>query len=406
MGERDRLRIRMLGGCSLSYGDRTIDDNRRPIGKPWLLLEYLVTFRNRHIPFEELIGLLYPDGGGSNPTGALKTLVYRMRAMLEELGLPDSREVVLVSRGSYAWNTGVPMELDADLFEQACQRASAAGALPEERLAACREAAGLYRGDFLDRSAGERWVLPLASYYRNLYKHTVHTALELLESGEQWEELAALCTQAIKVDGYDESFHFHLVRALTRMGQPEEALERYKRMHTLFYTELGVTPPAEVTALYQDICRERRRQAGGDGTEEDLESISRLLLRGGAVCGAFLCEPEVFREIYNLEARAVARAHRQLYLALLSAEMRDGSQPPLQLLNAYMDRLADCLRESLRRGDVVSRYSANQYLLLLPTPTAESGRLALGRIITHFVEKYPRCPLLLRPSIRAIDQVT
>ena len=118
----EKLRICMLGGCSLSYGDRTVDDSRQHARKPWLLLEYLVTFRNREIPLEELADLLYPEGGGTG--GALKTLVYRVRSLLEELGTPDSREIIVVSRGSYAWNTGTPLELDTDRFELACQRAA------------------------------------------------------------------------------------------------------------------------------------------------------------------------------------------------------------------------------------------------------------------------------------------
>ena len=65
----EKLRICMLGGCSLSYGDRTVDDSRQHARKPWLLLEYLVTFRNREIPLEELADLLYPEGGGSGGAG-------------------------------------------------------------------------------------------------------------------------------------------------------------------------------------------------------------------------------------------------------------------------------------------------------------------------------------------------
>ena len=44
-------------------------------------------------------------------------------------------------------------------------------------------------------------------------------------------------------------------------------------------------------------------------------------------------------------------------------------------------------------------------MLLLPTPSKEAGLLALGRIISRFLERYPRCPLLLRPGIREIDQL-
>src|SRR5699024_4185184 len=77
------LRVSMLGGCSIAWGGRTIDDVSYRSRKPWLLLEYLITFRNRDISQEELVDLLYPNEKGANPTGALKTLVYRVRSMLE-----------------------------------------------------------------------------------------------------------------------------------------------------------------------------------------------------------------------------------------------------------------------------------------------------------------------------------
>ena len=54
---------------------------------------------------------------------------------------------------------------------------------------------------------------------------------------------------------------------------------------------------------------------------------------------------------------------------------------------------------------MVTQYSASQYLLLLPAPSPEKGQLALDRILANFTEKYPRCPLLLRTSIRAVDAV-
>ena len=394
------LHINMLGGCSLSYGDSSIDDARYHAKKPWTLLEYLIAFRSREIPLEELADLLYAGEGGASPTGALKTLVYRARMMLEELGVPNGKDMILAARGSYAWNNSVPIALDVDRFELACQRVSSPGLLPEEKLSVCLEALELYRGDFLPQSAGEKWVMELSAYYHSLYVHLVQTAVEQLFARERWEEAAAVCARATAIDAYQASFHFHLVRALVRTGRRRQALEQYRRMYALFCTELGAAPSAEMAALYREIG-----QAGaGTGGEPagDLTAVSSFLLREDPLAGAFFCELEVFRNIYLLESRAVTRSRQGVCLALLSASMRDGTPPPLKLLNDYMDKLAECIQTTLRRGDVVSKYSVSQYVLLLPAPTAESGALALGRVISRFVERYPRCPLLLRPSVQAI----
>ena len=393
----------MLGGCSLSYGDRTVDGVNYHTKKPWVLLAYLIAFRSREIPVEELMDLLYPGEGGANPSGALKTLVYRVRTMLEELGLPDSRDMILVTRGSYAWNTSVPMVLDADRFELACQRSADPWITPEEKLKICLEAADLYKGDFLAKSVGEGWVASLSAYYHSMYVHLVQTTIGLLMSRDRWEEVISICSQAILIDGYEEYFYYYLIRGLVKTGRIQQALEQYKRMYNIFYTELGVTPSAELAALYREICRESGRSAKREVS--DLPSISRFLLQDDRISGAFFCELEVFKDIYSLEARSVARSKRGVYLALISASMRDGSVPPLKMLNNYMDKLGDCIQSTLRRGDVVSKYSISQYILLLPTSSSENGRLALGRITSRFLEKYPRCPLVLRTGIQEIEAV-
>lgn len=405
MSDKPILQIRMLGGCSLTYGEKTISDANYHLKKPWMLLAYLITFRSQEIPIGELINLLYPGEEGSRPTGALKTLVYRVREILEELGIPDSREMILVTRGSYAWNASVPVQLDTDLFELACQRSGSAWLSPEERLELCMSALALYRGDFLTKAAGERWVNQLIPCYHSMYVRLVQTAAGLLAEQERWEEVIQICGRAIQIDGYEEKFYYYLIRGLIRTGQTQQALERYKRMYSVFYTELGVPPSSEMTELYQEIVQERR--GGGDPArrEEDLAAISSFLLREDRLTGAFFCELEVFTDIYNLEARSAARSGRKVYLAMVSASMRDATVPPLRMLNNYMEKLSDCIRNTLRRGDVVAQYSVSQYILLLPVPSAEKGQVALHRIISRFTENYPRCPLLLRTSIREIDAV-
>ncbi len=403
MADRPILQIRMLGGCSLTYGDKTISDVNYHQKKPWMLLAYLITFRSQEIPVDELINLLYPGEQGSRPTGALKTLVYRVREMLEELGLPESRDMILVTRGTYAWNAGAPIQLDTDLFELACQRSGAVWLPPEERLELCLSALALYRGDFLSKAAGERWVAKLSPCYHSMYTRLVQTTSGLLSAQERWEEVIQICGRAIQIDGYEESFYYSLIRGLIHTGQTRQALERYKRMYSIFYTELGAAPSAEMMELYQEITRESSRDVRRES--EDLAAVSRFLLREDRLAGAFFCELEVFTDIYNLEARSAARSGRTVYLAMVSASMRDATVPPLRMLNNYMEKLSDCIRNTLRRGDVAAQYSVSQYILLLPVPSAEKGQVALDRIISRFTEKYPRCPLLLRTSIREIDAI-
>lgn len=401
MNETPILQVKMLGNCVLHYGDKIISDTNNRIKKPWTLLEYLIVYRNREIPIEELIDLLYLNDQGANPQGALKTLVYRVRAMLEELGMPENRDVILAMRGSYAWNINIPMIIDVDQFELACQRTATPWLSPEDKLEICLGAIALYKGDFLSRSSGEGWVNAQATYYHNMYVRLVQTTIGLLLSQDRWDDIIHICRQAIAIDGYEEYFYFYLIRALVKSGRTRQAMDTYKKMYTIFYTELGVTPSAELAALYREISREGSRLARRQDTG-DLAAVSQFLLQEDRLSGAFFCELEVFKDIYNLEARSISRSKRSICLALLSIVTPDKSPAALKMLNNYMDKLGDCIQNTLRRGDVVSKYSISQYVLLLPTSSAESGDLALQRVIHHFTEKYPRCPLLLESSIQFV----
>lgn len=403
MSNTSALQVRTLGSFSLSYGGKTTGEAEGPRKKHWTLLAYLLAFRSREIPAEELMDLLYPGEPEGRAAAGVKTQIARAREALAELGLPDAGDAILVTRGSCVWNADTAVWVDADVFEVACQRAASVFLSPEERLELCLGALALYRGDYLSRARGEAWAAERAQYYHSLYVRLVENAGGLLSGQERWEDLIRVCGRAIQIDGFQERFYYYLIRGLIRTGQVKQALERYKRMYSIFYVELGVTPSEEMTRLYQEICQERDRNTAREG--DDLAAVSRFLLREDQLAGAFFCSLEVFTDIYNLECRASARSGRGACLAMFTLAARDGSTPPLRMLNDYMEKLADCIRASLRRGDAAARYSAAQYLLLLPAPTCAAGQVALDRVAARFQALYPRCPLALDSSIREIDQL-
>ena len=57
----DALRVCMFGEFSLSMNGQTINDSDNRSKKIWLLLPYMIYFRNRGISQEELIELLWGD---------------------------------------------------------------------------------------------------------------------------------------------------------------------------------------------------------------------------------------------------------------------------------------------------------------------------------------------------------
>ena len=94
--------IHTLGGFSIEAGGKVINDSSNQSKKPWALLEYLAIFQKKDISPAELIQVIWPDDPGVNPAGALKTLMFRSRKLLEPLDIPPQK-LLVQQRGTYAW---------------------------------------------------------------------------------------------------------------------------------------------------------------------------------------------------------------------------------------------------------------------------------------------------------------
>ena len=72
------------------------------------------------------------------------------------------------------------------------------------------------------------------------------------------------------------------------------------------------------------------------------------------------------------------------------------------ILQKAMEHLNSSILNSLRCSDVFTRYSISQYLILLPTGTAEKGEMVLRRIITNFRKLYNRKDITVEMRLQPI----
>ena len=188
--------------------------------------------------------------------------------------------------------------------------------------------------------------------------------------------MTALCCRASDLDLLDESLHILVIRSLVGQGKDAAALDRYEKATDLLYRSLGVTPSAELRDLYTAIMDTEKSM------ETDLAVIQQSLKETATRPGAFVCEYGFFREAYRLEARRAARNGTCVHLALLTVSLPGGGMPELGVLNTTMDQLLAVLSGGLRRGDVVSRYSGSQYVVMLPAANFEDSTMVMERIIS------------------------
>ncbi|MGE4277460.1 MAG: BTAD domain-containing putative transcriptional regulator [Lawsonibacter sp.] len=394
-----QLRVRMLGSFSIELGDKKIDDNGNRSRKVWLLLAYMIYYRNRPISQEELTGLLWGEEESSaDPANALKTMFHRVRTMLNQLEESAGHTLIIRRRGGYAWNIETSISFDLEEFDELCHTGAAAS--EEERLERYLGAIELYRGDFLAKLSTEPWVVPIATYFHNLYTQAVQEALLLLEARGRREEAVRLCRKAVEVEPYNENLYRHLMRNLVEMKDQRNAIAVYEDMSELFFSNFGVMPAEDIRALYREAVRVVNDRAISPGVVQD------QLREAETASGALLCDYDFFKVLYHAEARLVARRGDAIHIGLLSMQGKGGKELSKRSLNLAMENLQEQIRMSLRRGDVAAQCSVSQFILMLPQANYENSCMVCGRIIKAFCRQYPHSPAELNYSVQPLEPST
>jgi DNA-binding SARP family transcriptional activator len=389
----------MLSGFAIEMGKSRITDMTSRTHQLWHLIEYLITFRGKTVTQDELIDVLWPEGEIDNPANALKNLIYRVRSALQQQGFAAAKDMIVYNRGGYCWNNDLPCVVDCEEFERLYKLASAIGLSEETRMKRYQDAVEIYKGDFLPGARFESWVVPIASRYHSVYFDCVYQLLEILERRGDYTAMEDICRKAILVDHFEEPVHRYLLVSLIHQGKQAAAMSHYSTTTDLLFRELGVTPSAEMRALYREIARTPH------DVEIDLNVIKEDLRETESSTGAYFCEYEVFKSMYRQEARAAARTARSIYICLLTVGEADNRSVEVKLLNKAMDSLFDIIKNSLRMGDVFSRYSACQYVLMVPALTYENCVMVMERITGRFRQANRGKTLSVQTKIQPLDPV-
>ncbi len=372
------IKISMFGGFTITIGDVVIKDSNARSYQLWNFLEYLITFRNKTISQDELVMVLWENDDIDNPASALKNLAYRVRTLFADHNIEFAKKIITFSKGSYQWNNTLPTLVDIEQMEDYHKKASNMAHPLEYRIEKYLQAIELYTGDFLPASGYRNWVIPVASYYRSMYFKCVYEVLQLLAEQERYQVIEMICKKALIIDQFEENAHKYLILSLIRQGQQSKAIAHYKFVTDLFLHELGVNPSPSLRNLYRQIAKTTH------SVEIDIGIIQQDLKETECSDGAFYCEYEVFKNIYQVKARAAPRSGHTIFVSLLTITDVNGGIPDQDARKKAMDGLFKAIRLNTRRCDVFARFSVTQYVMILPTSTADNAEMVMQRIVRQY----------------------
>ena len=387
--------VKLLGELELNYKGKSISEKSSKAKKIWNLFAYIVMHKNRLLLQTDLIDTIWPEDENSNPKSSLKTSLYRIRAMLEELAI-DGEEFIVSSRGAYSWNNDIKCKVDAIEFENLCLKSEKEEYDIDARIKILEDAINMYNGDFLKRFASDLWVIPLITHYHSLYVDKIKDLLELLEVKQDYEAMEKYALNAIKIESYDEKIHCYLVKSFMKQGNNTAAIAHYNKATKILLANLGVQPSAELRNLYLEVLKTQK------SLETNLDRIIEDLKEAEGQKGAFVCDYGIFKETYKIVTRQAARNNRSISIVLITVCDSHGELPDLNILDTVMEKLVVVIRDDLRSGDVVSKYSGAQFVLMLPDAKNKDAIKITERIIRSFYRNNRKSLLQFKYKINEI----
>lgn len=384
------LKMNLFGKICLSNGDRSLGEEELHSGKMIKLLVYLIIYRNVILTHQRLIEVFWPDYS-REPKGALKNLMYRLR---QELCVLGEESFICSMPGAYRWNPEIEVVTDYEKFEQLISELRKTPTSEcKKRKTLCLEVIECYQENVSSIVAEESWILPKVTRYESLYLDIAKILCGIYEKEEAWDEMEQLCNKVLGIDGFDEDVHCWMLQSLCRQKKYDLAMCHYEKTNKLFYKNMGIRPPAKLRMVFEEMTGKRADRV------LDLDHMLEEMQENNVITGVFFCDYQIFRQIYRMEARRLTRIGVAEYIMMLTVR-RTGQVWQDAVTDSGMaegvDQLESILRESLRIGDVVARYSPTQFVAILPACSYESGIAVGGRLQKKFQRKIGNKRLELR----------
>ena len=374
------VRFQMLGNYLIFIDEQHIENIISKTRKGSAMMSFLILYRGKPVPNQRLISELWPSASVTNPENALKTLVSRLRALLNQMS-PGLGNCIVSVRGAYQWATLENMRVDVlelmDTFD----------ALRTERdLFARRElyqrVVRLYKGDLYQTGDLDEEPAYAERLHRK-YLEAVYDYVDLLKQNEEYTEISAVCRTALAVDSFDERLHLELMKAMVNMNRVSDAMAQYHHAANITYRYLGAEPSEAMKAFYRQLNQNRR------SLKFNLDSIRGELRKSSNETGAFVCDYAMFKEIYNLQMRNLERLGTTMFLGVIMIGDADDAHVDYIRQDNIMSTLIEILRLNLRKGDIITHFGPTIIALLLPTVNYETGNQVIERVRELFYKRYP-----------------
>ena len=374
------IEVQMFGSFSMKYEDRLITGKAKTSESQFnYLMQLLIHAGAEGVPKNVLISTIFGGRDLNNPNHAVHSVIYNAKKHLETFGIP-AKNAIYQKDGVYYWNEELPVEEDARRFEELAARAAETSDR-SEAIQLYMDAIHLYVGDFLESGTSNPWIAKESYRYRKLFTKTVTETADLLRLTGQYLVMEDLGKFAAKVHPFSD-WETLTMEAYVAEGKAEEANALFEKTVELYLNEQGIRPSNRLFGLVNTLSDQIEHR---HGLLDDIQAglVEEPEENGG---GGYRCSYPVFLGIYRAVDRILERNGQTAYLMLCTiVDSKGNTMQKSERLEEFSRRLGDAIEHTIRRSDIMCRYSAGQYLVMLMNTTLENCSVVQKRINREFI---------------------
>jgi predicted ATPase/DNA-binding SARP family transcriptional activator len=238
------LRVRVLGGAVVEFGDAALTAADWGYAKPRELMFLLVS--SPPMTKDQIAAALWPDLSRQQLGNALHTALRELRRALGDPGW------VVYANGHYRFDRARPHGCDVTEFEDALLAARRARPA-EAALPHLQRAIGAYGGDFLDGMSAGEWALVRRDELRRAFESALLATGRMQTAAGRHQAAATVFRRAVAHEPLNETAHRELMSSWARLGETARAVRHYEELTELLRDQVGVPPAPETTALYRRL---------------------------------------------------------------------------------------------------------------------------------------------------------
>lgn len=368
-----KIEITLFNRFEIKMDGEPILTNLSNTRKTKLFLSYLLLHKQKAIPHRELFELLWSGEDYSNPGTALRTLLYRYRALIDKAGVDRLKNSIISRRGAYQWNQELDVSIDIFDFDDYAKIGLNPAISLSKRKQCLKMAIDLYKGALLPDSGEEHWVVPKAVYYRDIYIKVVLAYISILKDEGAYDEISSLCKYALELAGPNDAISLEAEIA-SKCGAIDENLK-----------------------LRYEIVVNRLKEM-----DDEIDNVQHNMENEDAENSAFVCEYSVFKDIYHLQRRLLARTGDTMFLSILTMNRESLQEFEPLKHEKVMASILDCIRHELRCGDSICRYSDNQFAIMFPADSFENSLKIMERVKRSILGNVRDKDILIAYKIRPL----